>query len=418
MKRHFSIVYAWVVFLFSYGISQEIPPKQKFYPEAPIEFRDGVLYSSQITVGLENHSAIQNLEGNERLNGSEIKEGPFKTALSNLCSQQNIAMNDVFTKRGVPSWPLAKTTITNMITGEVKPAVDLSLVHIIRFSQMVDAKALCESLQKAGGVAYAHPPALIGLLTEPNDPYYVNGDQWFLSTISAPKGWDISTGVDTVRIAIIDAQAVCQTHPDLNPPLKGKIAGGDGATETIGDEWHRHGTMVAGVAAAVTNNSLGIAGLGWNNQIVTYKTPTGKDTDDALLAEKINEAAQGANKVRAINLSFHIGKPCNLHYSFCDKKPTYSTKVIQEGPNGDFPEIEEAISNAINSGIVIVAAGGNKQIEFYCGGGLTPPSEYCFYGEEDKYGPIWPAAYPGVIGVSGIVYGLSQWSDGVTSKSK
>jgi len=390
-----------VTLLFGAAISQEDLQEQRFYPEAPIEFRDGALYSVQITVGFASHLVIENLEGNERLNGNQIQEGPFRNRLANFCAERNVAMEDIFIKRGVPSWPLAKSTITNMITGEVKPAIDLSLVHIIRFPQMVNVEALCESLKKTEGIAYAHPPVLIGLLTEPNDTFY--SKQWYLQKIQAPKAWDISKGIDTIRIAIIDPQAVCQTHPDLNPPSEGKIAGGDSATETIGDEWHRHGTMVAGVAAAVTNNSLGIAGLGWNNQIITYETPTGKDTDDSLLAEKINAAAQPSNKVQVINLSFHIGEPTYDHYSWCDRPMLpYSTRIIQEGPDGDFPEIEGAISNAIGSGIVVVAAGGNTQREFYCGGEYSPPAElYCKKGEDNRYGPIWPAAYPGVIGVSG-----------------
>jgi len=182
-------VLGWYL-LFAHGIGQEISPEQRFYPEAPIEFRDGALYSVQITVGFTNHLVIQNLEGNERINANQIQESPFRNRLANFCAERNVAMEDIFIKRGVPSWPLAKSTITNMITGEVKPAIDLSLVHIIRFPQMVNVGALCESLKKTQGVAYAHPPALIGLLTEPNDTFY--SEQWYLQKIQAPKAWDIS----------------------------------------------------------------------------------------------------------------------------------------------------------------------------------------------------------------------------------
>ena len=122
MKRYFILGCAFWVLLFNNGISQETPKEHKFYTEAPIEFRDGVLYSNQITIGFKDHSVIQNLRGRERINGNQVHDGKFKASLSSFCRDKNLDMRDIIIKRGIPSWPLGKTTITNRITGQLKSA--------------------------------------------------------------------------------------------------------------------------------------------------------------------------------------------------------------------------------------------------------------------------------------------------------
>jgi hypothetical protein len=242
MKWHFTILFIGVVSLFSNEKGQTTYSEPSFFPEAPLEFREGILHSIQITLCFTNHLIIQNLEGNKKIDVNQIKESPFKNCLVNFCSQRNIALVDIKIKRGIPSWPSSITTTTDIITGKVKSAIDLSLVHILQFPQMVDVGSLCEALKNTEGIAYAHPPALISPLTVPNDTEYPN--QWYLPQIEAPLAWDIIKGVDIIRLAIIDAQAVCQTHPDL----QAKIKGGDGKTRSQGDAYNRHGTMVAGMA--------------------------------------------------------------------------------------------------------------------------------------------------------------------------
>jgi len=142
--------------------------------------------------------------------------------------------------------------------------------------------------------------------TTPNDPYYSN--QWNLSKISMPSAWDITTGSNSVILAIIDC-GVDYNHEDLagniwvNPAedrngnghpdffsysqggdLDGIDNDGNGyVDDLIGWDfkdsdcnpwpdyhWQQdgHGTAVAGIAAALTNNSKGVAGVagGWGSQ--------------------------------------------------------------------------------------------------------------------------------------------------------
>jgi len=99
----------------------------------------------------------------------------------------------------------------------------------------------------------------------PNDPHY--GSQWNLPKISMASAWDITTGSNTVIVAVID------------------VGGDHGHEDLIGNRWSgigydfydedsdpypsdgaRHGTAVAGILAALTNNSIGVAGVagGWS----------------------------------------------------------------------------------------------------------------------------------------------------------
>jgi thermitase len=101
---------------------------------------------------------------------------------------------------------------------------------------------------------------------EPNDDLY--DQQWNLSKIRANRAWDITTGTD-VNIAIFD-DGVDLTHTDLEDNLlkdgSGNVIGYNSTNRGSSDDPHpdggdAHGTNCAGIAAAVTNNDEGVAGI-------------------------------------------------------------------------------------------------------------------------------------------------------------
>jgi len=132
-----------------------------------------------------------------------------------------------------------------------------------------------------------------GVSRAPNDPDY--GQQWALSKINAPAAWNVTTGTVTITIAIVDT-GVDLRHPDLatklwtNPgeiPANGLDDDGNGKIDDV-HGWHffhvyhddhfdpdenavvqddyGHGTHVAGIAAAATNNGIGVAGVAWERR--------------------------------------------------------------------------------------------------------------------------------------------------------
>lgn len=131
----------------------------------------------------------------------------------------------------------------------------------------------------------------------PNDPSYPN--QWHLGKIAAPSAWDITTGMSTVDIAIVDS-GVDSNHPDLAAkilPGWNFLNGTNDTHDVLG-----HGTAVAGTAAAIGNNAAGVAGLAWENGIMPLVV---LDASDYATYSNIANAITYATDhgVRIINVS-------------------------------------------------------------------------------------------------------------------
>jgi thermitase len=163
----------------------------------------------------------------------------------------------------------------------------------------------------------------------PNDPNFPN--QWHLPRVSAPAAWDLTTGSSSVTVAVIDS-GVDPAHPDL----AGKLVGGynylGGSTSDTHDVLG-HGTAVAGVIGANTNNQNGVAGLGWNTTIMPLVIVSSSNyATYADLAAAINYAADHGAKV--INMSL--------------------------GGTSYSSTLQSAVDYAWSRGLVIVAAAGNN----------------------------------------------------------
>lgn len=190
-------------------------------------------------------------------------------------------------------------------------------VYTARIPDNAEVQATVEALGRDPDVLYAEPNYIGYADGTPNDLLFkfqyalantgqavgdvpgspqgkINAD------IKATQGWEETTGDDTVMIAIIDS-GVDLAHPDL----AGKIAGpgrdfindDDDAT----DDYY-HGTAVAGIAAAATDNNEGIAGVAWNAAILPVKVlnAAGAGTADRVADGILWAVSQGA---RVLNLS-------------------------------------------------------------------------------------------------------------------
>lgn len=185
-----------------------------------------------------------------------------------------------------------------------------------------------------------------GLARYPNDPRFP--DMWNLAKIRAEAGWDITTGSSDVIIAVVDTGADA-SHPDLQGKLLPAYDFVNNDNDPADDQGH--GTHVAGTAAAVTNNGIGIAGVSWEAKVMPIKALSANGSGaHSWIANGIVWATDHGADV--INMS--LGGP-------------YTSATMSQ-----------AVDYAWSHGVVIVAAAGNGNTS----------------------NPTYPAAYDDVIGVA------------------
>ena len=138
----------------------------------------------------------------------------------------------------------------------------------------------------------------------PNDPYY--SLEWHLEKIQMPTAWDISKGDPNIVIAILDT-GVDVNHPDVAGKLLEGYNAYDGTNNVTDDVGH--GTMVAGTAAAITNNALGVSAPAWNCKILPVKVniPGAASTTFSLLAKGLIYAADKGAKAACMSWQIFNG---------------------------------------------------------------------------------------------------------------
>jgi thermitase len=132
----------------------------------------------------------------------------------------------------------------------------------------------------------------------PNDPSY--STQWHLPKISAPLAWDITPGSSGVIIAILDS-GIDASHPDL----AGVLVPGYNFYSNNADtsDVFGHGTKVAGAAAAIGNNSVGVAGVAWQSRIMPMRvTDSTGYAYYSTIANALTWAADHGAKVMNISI--------------------------------------------------------------------------------------------------------------------
>ncbi|MCG0277646.1 MAG: S8 family peptidase, partial [Thermanaeromonas sp.] len=199
-------------------------------------------------------------------------------------------------------------------------------------------------------VEFAEPDYVAQAVFVPNDPYFEK--QWAMIRIQAPQAWDLSTGDRRVAVAILDT-GIDQDHEDLAGQI---VANVNFTNSRTVDDRFGHGTHVAGIAAAVTDNALGVAGLGYRTALYNVKV-LGDEGQGfySWVARGILWAARNGAKV--INISLGGPRPSKI--------------------------LERAVKLAWSKGVIIVAAAGN----------------------DSTSSPFYPAAYPECIAVAASDFG-------------
>jgi thermitase len=172
-------------------------------------------------------------------------------------------------------------------------------VYVVALPKAASPKAVARALAKHPHIKFAEPDALVPVDFVPNDTDYAN--EWHLRTIGAPSAWDVSTG-SGITVAILDS-GVDATHPDLVSQMVPGWNFYDNNSNT--SDVYGHGTKVAGVVAALGNNSMGVAGVAFNARLMPIRvTDTSGYASISALANGLTYAAD--HGARVANMSFAV----------------------------------------------------------------------------------------------------------------
>ncbi len=140
-----------------------------------------------------------------------------------------------------------------------------------------DTTAAVAALRADARVRYVKPSLIyrptqvnsISSILEPNDPRYKSGEQWNLKLINMPQAWVLQRGAANVNLGWIDS-GYDPAHEDAMGQFDpGSFDFADNDSNITADGTNTspfdHGTATSGIAFAKTDNSIGVAGICWQN---------------------------------------------------------------------------------------------------------------------------------------------------------
>lgn len=266
-----------------------------------------------------------------------------------LAAKTDASPNEIIVKYKVNVTDAEKNGIHSRLQARLEKKLSKLNLDILKVPQ-TERDIILQALRHNPSVEYAELNYKAKAFSVTNDSSL--SQQWGLFKIDAANSattsaWDVTQGSPTVKIAILDT-GIDESHPDLS----GKVVAHANFTDstTVLDE-NGHGSHVAGIAAAVTNNSTGVAGTSYNTSLLSGKvlSADGSGYYTWIVNGIVWAADQGAN---VISMSLGGSSPSQA--------------------------LQDAIDYAWSKGTVVVVAAGNS--------GSSSPS--------------YPAYYPNAIAVA------------------
>jgi subtilisin family serine protease len=237
-----------------------------------------------------------------------------------------------------------------------KNSPELQRTYLLEFSDYSSVATIIAEFDATNSIDYVERVPMDYTDLTPNDPSYAS--MWHLATIGASSAWNFFSTGSTIKIAIVD-NAVDRTHQDLsgnlwtNPgetPNNGVDDDGNGYIDDINgydvadldnnpnppNNSFDHGTHCAGISSASTNNSVGIASIGYSCKLIAVKA-----TNNSASPSSVTDGYDG------------------IVYSVAAGADVIS---LSWGGTGSSTTAQNIITWASNQGCVIVAAAGNSNV--------------------------------------------------------
>ncbi|MDD5656339.1 MAG: S8 family serine peptidase [Elusimicrobia bacterium] len=220
-------------------------------------------------------------------------------------------------------------------------------------------------LRSAAGVLDVSPNRVYRPNKVPNGPQF--SSQWNLAQINAPAAWEYEVGASCRTTVVVIDTGIDGTQPDLSGKIVGGLYCSPGNSKNdvnppgdngpcvaydpkAPDSWAcNHATRVAGIAAATANNSVAIAGVSWDAQLLSIKV-----FRDADCADDCSGAGCGTDDAAVITaISFSTGLQNTAQYGRLAIN-------ISLGGTGDCSEpVANALAAAVSKDIPVAIAAGN-----------------------------------------------------------
>jgi len=286
--------------------------------EVPVRTVDNITHRARATNAKERFTGTCTLDesGDREVAGPKFAPGEIIVKFRSNMSEENIGDSFAFAVK--PTGELNRRC-------ELKGVEEVSSkTYKLVFSEDVDVTSIIRQFEADPNVEYAEPNYILNTCVVPNDPNYTL--QWAHQVIQSESAWDIEKGDENVVIAIVDT-GVNWAHPDLAANIwinKGEMIDGtdndgNGFVDDVrgwdfvdndndpmepSEDPLRHGTLCAGIAAAVANNGIGIAGVCWGCKIMPVRAGYGYYVYLDSAAEGIRYAAD--NGADIISMSWGI----------------------------------------------------------------------------------------------------------------
>lgn len=208
---------------------------------------------------------------------------------------------------------------------------------------------LVDALSLHPGVLSVSPERRAHALLTPDDPGISH--QWALDKVDAYEAWDITLGSHDVIVGVLDT-GIDWNHPDIAPniwsnsqgyhgynfiddnwfPMDDNVNGYDDNGDWVANMYTYHGTHVAGIVGAATDNAIGVAGL---SQV-------------RLMSVKVmNDSGEGTDSTVASGVRWATDNGAHVI-------------VMSLGVEGISLSLQNAVNYATSRGVVLVAAAGNS----------------------------------------------------------
>lgn len=277
------------------------------------------------------------------------------------------------TKKNDKAWNLFLNKNGILNVSKAFRSVEMNQYYYIETKSNIDLAKLILEFKQFDFIEFAERVPIYNLFFTPNDPQYSN--QWNLAKVQADQAWNINQGSTAIKIAVVDdgfllnhEDLASQWHINTNEIPNNNI---DDDNNGYIDDWRgwdaanndntpsafnptnsnfTHGTHVAGIVAGATNNSMGIASIGFNCKMIPVK-----------IADDASSSLSGAY----LGVEYAIMSGANI-------------MNMSWGGSGYSATYQALFNLAKSKGMVCVAAAGNASTSM----------------------PMYPASYNNVISVA------------------